>query len=217
MAAVALLVYLTYLGLAFGMRSWQQYRCTGDVGFRGVSGRPGSLEWWGGALFAVAVVLGLVAPALQLASVVGPWAVLDAAGVHVLGLLLTLAGVVGTLAAQQSMGTSWRIGRRSNRSDPSGHQRRVPLGPQPSVHRDDRRRAGNHAAGTEPGCLRRFSRAGRGDRDPGPRRGGALPTDGPWLRLSRLRVANRQVPAGIGASGLSGSGWVTGDRCPMRP
>lgn len=55
-------------------------------------------------------MLGLVAPALQLAGVVGPWAVLDAVGVHVVGLVLTLAGIVGTLAAQQSMGTSWRIG-----------------------------------------------------------------------------------------------------------
>jgi len=51
MAGIALGLYLIYLLTAFGLRSWLQYLRTGSAGFRGVSGRPGSVEWWGGALF----------------------------------------------------------------------------------------------------------------------------------------------------------------------
>ncbi|MGI5506382.1 methyltransferase family protein [Lentzea sp. CA-135723] len=106
MAWLALGLYLVYLGTAFGVRSWLQWRHTGSTGFRGVSGRPGSLEWWGGALFVLALVLGLAAPALQLAEVVSPLAF---AG-HLAGAALAACGIVGTLLAQQAMGTSWRIG-----------------------------------------------------------------------------------------------------------
>ncbi|MBN6038294.1 isoprenylcysteine carboxylmethyltransferase family protein [Amycolatopsis sp. 195334CR] len=108
MAVAALVAYVVYLVLAFGMRSVQQYRRTGDIGFRGVSGRPGSLEWWGGVLFVLAVLFGLAAPILQLAGVLSP--LLDNAVVHVVGAVLAVAGIAGTLAAQQSMGASWRIG-----------------------------------------------------------------------------------------------------------
>jgi protein-S-isoprenylcysteine O-methyltransferase Ste14 len=116
-AAVAswagLLVYVVGLGLAFGLRSWMQWRATGSSGFRGISGRPGSLSWWGGVLFVVALVLGLAAPVLALVGVPGLLPVLDqpAAGVIApVGFVLAVGAVVMTLVAQSTMSSSWRIG-----------------------------------------------------------------------------------------------------------
>ncbi len=66
MAAIgALVLYLTFVALGFGWRSWRQYRLTGSTGFHGISGRPGSPEWAAGVGFVLAMLLGLLAPALQ--------------------------------------------------------------------------------------------------------------------------------------------------------
>jgi protein-S-isoprenylcysteine O-methyltransferase Ste14 len=109
-AWAALALYLVALGLAFGLRTWAKWRRTGTTGFRGISGRPGSLPWWGGVLFPVAVLLGLAGPLLAAVGatpLIGPLAhpVLAAAG-----LLLGGIGVVVVLVAQSAMGASWRIG-----------------------------------------------------------------------------------------------------------
>jgi protein-S-isoprenylcysteine O-methyltransferase Ste14 len=108
MAGFALGLYLFYLLTAFGLRSLRHYRRTGSTGFRGVSGRPGSLEWWGSALFVLALLLGLAGPLLQLLDIVAP--LLDGVGVWVVGLVVAGVGIVSTLAAQQAMGVSWRVG-----------------------------------------------------------------------------------------------------------
>ena len=110
MAEAALAIYLGYLALAFGARTYIQWRRTGDSGFKGVSGRIGSAEWLAGALFATALAVGLAAPVLALISVVGPIDALNEPAVHALGVLLALAGTAATLIAQLAMGTSWRIG-----------------------------------------------------------------------------------------------------------
>ena len=106
--ALALGLYLAGLVAAFGVRSWIHRRRTGSTGFRGVSGAPGSPEWWGGILFAAALVLGAAGPALALTGTVAaprlpqvfPWA----------GLIVTVVGFLGVLAAQAGMGASWRVG-----------------------------------------------------------------------------------------------------------
>ncbi|WP_280219464.1 methyltransferase family protein [Nocardia neocaledoniensis] len=110
MAISALVLYLIFGALGFGWRSWQQFRTTGSTGFRGVSGRPGSLEWFAGIGFVVAILVGLAAPVLQLAGVVSPLVFLSAAPVQAAGVLLALAGIAATLYAQNQMGDSWRIG-----------------------------------------------------------------------------------------------------------
>jgi protein-S-isoprenylcysteine O-methyltransferase Ste14 len=107
---LALAAYALYMALAFGLRTVVQLRRTGSSGFEGVSGRPGSAEWWAGVLFVVAILVGLAAPVLALTDVVEPIAGLDAGAVHALGLVLFAAGLAGTLAAQVAMGESWRIG-----------------------------------------------------------------------------------------------------------
>ena len=110
MAAVALVLYIVYLALAFGLRTVIQVRQTGSTGFHGIGGRPLSPEWVAGVGFALALVLGVAAPILALLDVVAPVAALDTDGLHAVGLVLTFVGIAATLYAQFAMGSSWRIG-----------------------------------------------------------------------------------------------------------
>lgn len=110
MAVWALALYAVYLGLAFGLRTAIQLRRTGSSGFSGISGRPGSAEWVGGVLFVVALVIGVLAPILELLDVLEPIGALDDATPAGLGFALFGLGLAGTLAAQLAMGDSWRIG-----------------------------------------------------------------------------------------------------------
>ncbi len=107
---LALVLYLVYLALAFGLRSLLQRRRTGSAGFRGTSGRPGSPEWLGGVLFAVATLTGLAAPILALLDVVSPLEPLDASWSGAFGAALAVVGIACALLAQHEMGASWRIG-----------------------------------------------------------------------------------------------------------
>ena len=59
-AVAGLAIYAVYLGVGFGLRTWVQWRRTGDTGWRGISGRFGSSEWWAGVLFTVALVAGVL-------------------------------------------------------------------------------------------------------------------------------------------------------------
>lgn len=109
-AAIALGLYTAYLLLTFGLRAWLLYRRTGSTGFNGFTEQRGSAGWWGGVLFAAAVLLGLAAPILQLAGLLHPLPLLEQTPIFTAGLILTLAGAVLTVAAQQAMGRSWRVG-----------------------------------------------------------------------------------------------------------
>lgn len=109
MAVAALLLFAAYLALAFGLRSWMQWRRTGDSGFRGISGRFGTPEWWAGVLFAVALIAGVLAPVAALLGL-EPSAVLIASDVQASGTLLAVVGVAATFVTQLEMGTNWRIG-----------------------------------------------------------------------------------------------------------
>lgn len=106
----ALALYLIFGVLSFGWRSWRQHRHTGSTGFRGVSGRPGSLEWFAGVGFIAAIAVGVAAALLQLTGLLAPIAALTATPVQALGVALAVAGIAATLYAQDQMGDSWRIG-----------------------------------------------------------------------------------------------------------
>ena len=110
MEILALAGYLLFGALAFGLRSVIQLRRTGSTGFRGVSGRPGSLAWFGGVLFPVAIAVALAAPILAASGWLAPFGALDRPLVHALGGLLYAAGIAGTLWAQLAMGRSGRVG-----------------------------------------------------------------------------------------------------------
>ena len=110
MTVVALVLYLVGLGIAFGVRTWLQIRRTGSSGFHGISGRPGSLSWWAGVLFVLALLLGLAAPILALIGVVPAPIGRGTMAMAETGVVVSLAGFLALLAAQTGMGASWRIG-----------------------------------------------------------------------------------------------------------
>src|SRR4030095_6556922 len=97
MPCLALAGYALFLTLAFGLRSLVHHRRTGTTGFVGLSGRPGSVEWLGGVLFAVALLAGVAAPCLQLAGVVTPWAGLETPAVQAAGVVLYVLCVAAPL------------------------------------------------------------------------------------------------------------------------
>jgi protein-S-isoprenylcysteine O-methyltransferase Ste14 len=107
MPVAALVLYAVWFLLAFGLRTIVQLRRTGDSGFKGLGGRPLSLEWTAGVMFTVALFVGVAGPVAALA---GLDPVVDADGVLVAGTVLAVVGVVLTLLAQLAMGDSWRIG-----------------------------------------------------------------------------------------------------------
>jgi protein-S-isoprenylcysteine O-methyltransferase Ste14 len=101
---------ILFMLLAFGLRAWVHYQRTGTTGFVGFTGRVGSLEWFGGALFAAALVAGFTAPLLQLAGVLQPNPAFEYPAAQALGIVLYAIGVTATLWAQFAMGESWRVG-----------------------------------------------------------------------------------------------------------
>jgi len=102
--------YVLFGLLAFGWRSLVHYRRTGSTGFRGLSGRPGSLEWLGGMLFVLAIVCGPLAPVLVLSGTLMPLSIPGSPFWRALGIAFYTLGLAGTLWAQATMGASWRIG-----------------------------------------------------------------------------------------------------------
>jgi protein-S-isoprenylcysteine O-methyltransferase Ste14 len=106
-ALAALVLYLLWFAVALGVRTLVALRRTGDWGFRGVSGAPLSLEWCAGALFVVALLVGVAAP---LADLAGMPPLVESRAITGAGLVIALLGIGATFAAQLSMGDSWRIG-----------------------------------------------------------------------------------------------------------
>jgi protein-S-isoprenylcysteine O-methyltransferase Ste14 len=110
MPVVALALFALFGLLGFGWRSWLQLRRTGSTGFRGVSGRVGSAEWFAGVGFVVAIAAAVAAPVLQLTDVMSPLNILAANWIQLAGIVLAVAGIAATVYAQIDMGDSWRIG-----------------------------------------------------------------------------------------------------------
>jgi protein-S-isoprenylcysteine O-methyltransferase Ste14 len=110
MATAALILYLVWMTLAFGARTFIAIRRTGDSGWRGIRRGGSTLELAAGALFAVALVLGAGAP---VAALLGLDPLVGSRGVEWIewiGVAVAVAGGALTVAAQMAMGDSWRIG-----------------------------------------------------------------------------------------------------------
>jgi protein-S-isoprenylcysteine O-methyltransferase Ste14 len=108
MIEFALILYAVFLAVAFGWRSWMQYRRTGDHGFRGFSERASPFERLAGLLFTAALIAFFGAPVATLLGLLRcaelpNWS-------SMLGLLLAIGGFALVLVAQHEMGASWRIG-----------------------------------------------------------------------------------------------------------
>lgn len=110
MPVIALVLFAVFAMLGFGWRSWLQHRRTGSTGFRGITGRVGSVEWFAGVGFVVAMAAAFFAPVLQLAGVVSPLDFLHARWIQLVGIVVAVVGIGATVYAQVDMGESWRIG-----------------------------------------------------------------------------------------------------------
>jgi len=108
-AWVALVLEAVFLLLAFGIRSWIQWRRTGSSGFiRPRRGAP-PVELLATVLFTVGLVLIVAAPIADLAGF-ARLALFEGPGAAAAGAALAVAGIVVTFIAQVNMGDSWRIG-----------------------------------------------------------------------------------------------------------
>lgn len=108
-AALACVLYLAGLAVAFGLRTLRQRRATGDTGLRRPAGaRPSEPRWWGQVLFVLAVLGGLASPLAALTGVVPAPRV--PVVVSVPAVVVTLAGFALVVVSQTAMGRSWRIG-----------------------------------------------------------------------------------------------------------
>ncbi|GBG39947.1 methyltransferase family protein [Mycobacterium montefiorense] len=107
-AVIALVLFAAFGLFGFGWRSWLQYRRTGSTGYRRIRG--GVTEWTAGAGFAVALMVSVIAPILQLCHVIAPLHALGAAWIQLAGVVIALLGIAATVYAQLEMGDSWRIG-----------------------------------------------------------------------------------------------------------
>jgi protein-S-isoprenylcysteine O-methyltransferase Ste14 len=122
--ALSLWLWSLFGLLALVLRVVLHLRRTGETGLRGLSGRPGSIEWFAGLGFVASIAGGVLAPVLALNDEVEPVDALDTTLVHVLGIALYAAGLVAVLIAQGTMGGSWRVG-----VDPSERTALVTAGP----------------------------------------------------------------------------------------
>jgi len=177
MPIVALALFGVFAALGFGWRSWEQRRRTGSTGFRGVSGRLGSAEWFAGSGFVAAPAVAVLASILQLLDVVAPVAVLHAQWLQISGIVVAIVGIFATVYAQLDMGDSWRIG-----VDPGETTTLVRTGVfgwvrNPIFTGDDHVRLRNRFSDTEPGGTRGISLVGGHDRASGPHRRRAVPAD----------------------------------------
>ena len=177
MPVVALVLFAVFGLLGFGWRSWLQRRRTGSTGFHGVSGRVGSVEWFAGVGFVVAMAAAVFAPALQLAGLVSPLSFLHAPWIQLTGIVLAVVGIAATVYAQIDMGDSWRIGVDPTETTTLVRQGVFGFVRNPIFHRDADSRVGYRAGDAEHGGNRRIRAAGADDRGPGARRRRALPVD----------------------------------------
>lgn len=114
MNVLALVLYAVFAVVAFGWRTWVQWRRTGDTGLR-LAATPGTVQWWAKLGFIAALAAGVAAPIAGLAGL-APLELLDHDPLRIAGAAIAVGGIAATAAAQTQMGASWRIG-----VDPSEH------------------------------------------------------------------------------------------------
>uniref|UniRef100_UPI003F68DDBB methyltransferase family protein n=1 Tax=Paractinoplanes polyasparticus TaxID=2856853 RepID=UPI003F68DDBB len=103
-------LYLIGVLTAFGLRTWLHKRRTGDTGHRHSHPAAGSAAWWAQILLAVGLLGGLAAPLLDAVGALDPVPALVHPVIQGAGLVVGVLGFASIIAAQQAMGSSWRIG-----------------------------------------------------------------------------------------------------------
>ena len=102
---LAVVLEAIFVALAFGYRSWVQHRRTGSSGFVLPRRDAPPVERAVAVCFIGAIVLFAIAPTVGVT-----WTALDGALPAVVGAALAVAGIAVCVAAQFTMGDSWRIG-----------------------------------------------------------------------------------------------------------
>jgi protein-S-isoprenylcysteine O-methyltransferase Ste14 len=110
MPEIALALYLVFLAVAFGWRSWRHYQRAGDLGFRGFAKRASAAERIVELGFVLVLVAFALLPIGSWLGMIPPIEWLDRPVPHAVGLVLAAAGIGITVLAQIQMGESWRIG-----------------------------------------------------------------------------------------------------------
>jgi hypothetical protein len=111
---VALALWALFGLLAVVVPVALQLRRTGSTGFKGLSGRPGSLDKLAGLGLVVAIILGVIAPQVAMSGDVEPIHELDHAWVHAVGIALYALG--GSAPSWSAPGRSRSCATRSTRA-----------------------------------------------------------------------------------------------------
>jgi protein-S-isoprenylcysteine O-methyltransferase Ste14 len=110
MPITALILSLTW-GLAlFVVRTAIQYLRTGATGIKGFRGRFGSLPWVAGTAATGGITLTFLAPVFSLFHLPGGDVLFALPSLHQAGTGIAVLGIAAGVAAQLSMGASWRVG-----------------------------------------------------------------------------------------------------------
>lgn len=106
MAVTALAVIALWMLLVGAARTYFHLRAGGGRPVR-FSDRPGTPQWWARVIGTIGFVLLVLAPIAELIGL-PPLPILDRPAVRLGGLVVTLAGIAGTVVSQEAMGASWR-------------------------------------------------------------------------------------------------------------
>lgn len=110
MPRLALALCLFWFVSLFLFRSIVQFRKTGSTGIKGFHGRVGSLPWVAGVAASLGLILAPLGPIASILGWPGGTLVYSSTGPFAFGVVCVLAGILGALYAQLSMGASWRVG-----------------------------------------------------------------------------------------------------------
>lgn len=110
MVGLASVLYIVFLLLAFGWRTWVRYRATGDTGYRGFSGDAGWPERAAGILSVGSIALSVANGIFVSLGLLSPIALPQIPAPGIVGSAFVIAGAAFALKAQAFMGFAWRIG-----------------------------------------------------------------------------------------------------------
>ena len=110
MPRIALALCIVWFLALFVFRSALHWRKTGSTGVKGFHGPIGSPPWIAGAAVSLGLALAPLAPLAALNGWPGGALLIAHLPLHLVGVAIALVGIVGALAAQLSMGDSWRVG-----------------------------------------------------------------------------------------------------------
>ncbi|MGW7209958.1 methyltransferase family protein [Streptomyces sp. NPDC054837] len=109
MVISAIALFIIGTALTLGLRTWVQWKRTRDTGHRHDPAPRFSAQWWSQQLVLLNNALVAAGPIAALFGL-SPLPSLDHTALNVSGVVITVAALTFTVAAQFHMGDSWRVG-----------------------------------------------------------------------------------------------------------